>query len=578
MYHAAGTCTYGSMGPTFKQQNKSCNEIASKISASNLREGFSSRPSDFSEDYSSSASDFSKDYSSSAIDSLEYYSFAAYGNQFEDYLSSASESSSTLHSSEVYSSSVSDSPQYSYSVSASHSSVSASDSSIIYFPSYTDKYEGQDLNESEDSEEIQPLQSATSSIAQKASDECLHFPIGTGVDSLSQIIGQVSKQSLDSAECHKVVQTMHNLSVLLLINSSFSDNLSESDLPTLQSIICNLSQCLKKSTSVSKSTDVTAFMPDKQLVAANSVETEKDCHAAEEKEDPVGKRCFQMSAEVYQSQMVNIEVELNSIKSEIRCLRTELEMEGLKKTHAGTHANGDIESFETLANRNDVNNGSCPGVNLVIKENEFDYTSAPVSQEKRYWLPDLNLDPVIDYGSFIGESYIKKNKDDVISQNNISEEPIHKSSLNSTAHNPGQPNAEAETKQIEGQFRVLQEPGSCSESGIEYMRDFAGNTLLEDGATTESANKIGSSIYVHGLENVDVMHALEENTCFESDSSWEQILMDDGAMTESPTKIGSLIDIHNLENVDVGLNLGENPCLESDSTWEQINFSEEDHI
>ncbi|GLJ55254.1 hypothetical protein SUGI_1185750 [Cryptomeria japonica] len=479
-------------------------DFSGDYSSSDLSKDCYSSGSDFSGDYSSSdlSEDFSQDYSS---DSLEDYSFAAYGNQFEDYLSSASESSSALHSSEIYSSSVSDSSQF--------SSSSASYSSIVYSSSDTDNSEDQDINEFRECEEIQPLQCATSSITQKTSDECLQFPIGTGVESLSQIIGQVSKQSLDSAECHKAVQTMHNLSMLLLINSSFSDNLSESDLQTLQSVICNLSQCLMKSRGVSNSTEVSAFMTDKQLVAANSGETKKDCHAPEEKEDPVGNISFQMSAEVYQSQMVNIEVELNLIKSEISCLRRELEIEGLNKTHAGTHENGDNE---TLANRNDVNNGSCAEVNLVIKENDFDYTSAPVSQEGSNYLPDLNLNPNMDDGLYIGEIYIKKYTDDVISKSNISEEPIHKNSLNTTAHNPGQPNTEAETKQIEDQFRVLQEPRSCSESDIEYMRDYTSNTVLEDDAMSESPTKIGCSIYGHELENDDVMHTLDEKPFFES--------------------------------------------------------------
>lgn len=109
--------------------------------------------------------------------------------------------------------------------------------------------------------------------------------------------------------------------------------------------------------------------------------------------------------------------------------------------------------------------------------------------------------------------------------------------------------------------------------------DYTANTLLEDGAMTESPISIGSSIYVDGLENLDAMLALDENLCFELDSSWENVLLEDGAMIESPTKIQSPIDVHDLENVDVGhILVGKNSCLESDSTWEHIDFNEEDHI
>ncbi|GLJ55143.1 hypothetical protein SUGI_1183460 [Cryptomeria japonica] len=235
-----------------------------------------------------------------------------------------------------------------------------------------------------------------------------------------------------------------------------------------------------------------------------------------------------------------------------------------------THENGDIE---TLAYRNDVNNCSCPKVNLVINENGFDSTFAPDLQERSNWLPELNLGPNLDDGLYVGEIYVKKYEDDVISQINISEEPIHKSSLNTTSHNLGQPNAEAETKQIEGQFRDLQEPRSC----CEY--DYNANTLLEDGPMTESPISIGSSSDVDGLENVDAMLALEENLWLEFQSSWEHILLVDGTMIQSPTKIGFPIDVHDLENVDGGhILVGKNPCLESDSTWEHIDFNEEDHI
>lgn len=98
-------------------------------------------------------------------------------------------------------------------------------------------------------------------------------------------------------------------------------------------------------------------------------------------------------------------------------------------------------------------------MNLVINENNFDSTFAPVLEERSNWLPELNLGPNLDHGLYIGEIYIKKYEDDVISQNNTSEEPIHKSSLNTTSHNLVQPNSKAETNQIEGQLEIYKNLG-----------------------------------------------------------------------------------------------------------------------
>lgn len=123
------------------------------------------------------------------------------------------------------------------------------------------------------------------------------------------------------------------------------------------------------------------------------------------------------------------------------------------------------------------------------------------------------------------------------------------------------PNVEAETKQIEEQFRDLQESRGCSDSHIEHMND-----------NTESSN------YIRELENLHVLHSVEENPYFELDSSWEHILLEDDVMIKSLTKIGSLIDVNDLENVDVGCTMEENPSLESDLGWEHINFNQEDHI
>eukprot|EP01018_Ginkgo_biloba_P012101 Gb_01625 [translate_table: standard] len=68
-----------------------------------------------------------------------------------------------------------------------------------------------------------------------------------------------------------LVQSMHNLSVLLLARcSSGSENLREPDLQSLQSVICNLSECLVKMMGHSTSTIGAALKPKEVCIGGDS--------------------------------------------------------------------------------------------------------------------------------------------------------------------------------------------------------------------------------------------------------------------------------------------------------------------
>ncbi|KAH9317558.1 hypothetical protein KI387_019327 [Taxus chinensis] len=390
----------------------------------------------------------------------------------------------------------------------------------------------QPLSELKGCEESQLYQSPTLSISEKASDE-RQVSIGTGACSLSENIRQVSKEGLDSAEeCHKLVHSMHNLSVLLLTNSSSSDHLSESDLQGLQSVICNLSECLVKRMNVSTWTHGSAVNPEKQDVTANTKKTEKGCNTSEEKEDPA-----RISAKAIQSQMLNIEGELNLMKSEIRCLRMELEMKRLKKNHKGAHRNGNIE---TLANNSDTINGSCPEVSLGIQGNDFDYTAAPISQGGSNGLPDLKLNSIMDSQSKTDANFIEKHEGIILSQDNMFGESIPNSSLETSGHNSGQPNSETQIEQIEGQFRVVQDQRSkhsdLEDQGIEFF---------ENHAEIEKLNPGDNMDFVH-------MRAYMGNDC--------DNFLQDGAMVESPTDYKSSLSGHNTGQLNTETEMEQIEC------------------
>ena len=77
--------------------------------------------------------------------------------------------------------------------------------------------------------------------------------------------------------------------------------------------------------------------------------------------------------------------------------------------------------------------------------------------------------------TFTNGCYIKKYEDNIISQNNISEDPIQKIRLSTIVHNSGEANANLETKQIEDHFRLIKQPRSCSYSHIASITDYVGN-------------------------------------------------------------------------------------------------------
>ncbi|KAH9317557.1 hypothetical protein KI387_019326, partial [Taxus chinensis] len=118
------------------------------------------------------------------------------------------------------------------------------------------------------------------------------------------------------------------------------------------------------------------------------------CSAVGGKEVPVERTdSFHISTEAMQSQIVNIEADLDLMKFEIRCLKMELETERIRKSHEGSLKFGDSE---TSANKKHVNSGISPDVNLGIEVNDSNHTAVPISQERGLGLPDLNLNPVGD--------------------------------------------------------------------------------------------------------------------------------------------------------------------------------------
>ncbi|KAH9317556.1 hypothetical protein KI387_019325, partial [Taxus chinensis] len=235
------------------------------------------------------------------------------------------------------------------------------------------------FNDSNESEETKPCQSLALGINETASVECTQVSVGNDAGPLSENNKQINDLSIPSKEvvdlgkeCNKLVHTMHNLSVVLLASSSSSDNIRESDVQVLQSVICNLSQCLLKRLGLSTSTLGTAWEPERPVVSPNVERTQKAykidspsfevddavdsprccglpafvaCSAVGGKEVPVERTdSFHISTEAMQSQIVNIEADLDLMKFEIRCLKMELETERIRKSHEGSLKFGDSET------------------------------------------------------------------------------------------------------------------------------------------------------------------------------------------------------------------------------------------
>ncbi|XP_057865182.2 uncharacterized protein LOC131072906 isoform X2 [Cryptomeria japonica] len=368
------------------------------------------------------------------------------------------------------------------------------------------------LSESNGPEETKPCQSIPLVIDGAASVESNQVSAGDSASTLSKNmnlsddLSSSSEEAVDTGkECHKLIHTLHNLSVVLLASSSSLVNMRESDIQVLQSVICNLSQCMVKGMCLSTSIDGTALEPEEPVITPNVKRTQKACklgrcHSRVDdvvefpshelrtfvasssvggKEVPVDRtNASQISVEAMQLQMTNFETYLELMKLEIRCLKMELEMERLRKNYKGAL------KFGNEANKKALNSAISPDMNLGIKENVLTHIVVPTSQATVHGLPDLNLNPIKDSavqidatmnlnikGNDLNHTVMPISQDSVhglldlnlnsirdsagqtdatiLSQNEGPKESIPKSSLSTSDQKIWLPNVETRTGQIE---------------------------------------------------------------------------------------------------------------------------------
>jgi len=140
------------------------------------------------------------------------------------------------------------------------------------------------LKESTEYQKLECCQLPTLSFNETAAVECCQGFTPTDASSLSEssILTNDSSVFSETAvvdsrkDCDKLVQTMHNLSVILLASLS-SDNLRDPDIQALQSVICNLSEYLVKKMELPISNVGDASKPEMSSVSGNLRSTQKVC-------------------------------------------------------------------------------------------------------------------------------------------------------------------------------------------------------------------------------------------------------------------------------------------------------------